>query len=330
MGLASMYEDYFRIGAACAPDRLDQQGVHIAKHYRSITAENCMKPIEIQPAEGLFDFRQADKLVNYAFEHQLEVRGHTLVWHNQTGEWMFKDGNNHVTKETLFARMKTHIATVMARYPLIKSWDVLNEAIADEDNRFLRESMYSRIAGESYIEHAFKCAHEANHNANLFYNDYNESDPKKRDKIVRLLKGLLEKGIPVHGIGMQGHWNLYGPSIEEVQAAIEAYASLGLRIEVTELDLSLFDWNDRRCDLLEPTSEMLELQAKRYDEIFSLFRSYKDVIDSVTFWGAADDYTWLSDFPVKGRKNWPFLFDDRYQPKESYKRVTHFSRLERV
>jgi len=172
--------------------------------------------------------------------------------------------------------------------------------------------------GEDYLEQAFRIAHEIDPGAQLFYNDYNETDPVKRDKIHRLVRSLLEAGAPVHGIGMQGHWNLYGPSIEEIREAIELYASLGVRLHITELDISAFRFEDQRKDLLEPTQEMQDLLTERYEAIFRLFREYRSAIDSVTFWGVADSGTWLDGFPVRGRLNWPLPFDRKLQPKPAF------------
>lgn len=155
----------------------------------------------------------------------------------------------------------------------------------------------------------------------MFYNDYNESHPLKRDKIYKLVKSLLEQGVPIHGVGLQAHWNLYDPSLEDIRAAIEKYASLGLQLQLTELDVSMFRFDDRRMDLKAVPAELLELQADRYEAMFALLREYRDVISSVTFWGAADDYTWLDDFPVRGRKNWPFLFDEGHKPKPAFHRI---------
>lgn len=171
------------------------------------------------------------------------------------------------------------------------------------------------------IAKAFEYAHEADPNALLFYNDYNESQPQKRDKIYTLVKSLLEQGVPIHGIGLQAHWNLFDPALDDVRAAIEKYASLGLQLQLTELDISVFRFDDRRTDLAAPEPGMLERQAERYEAVFRLLREYRGVISAVTFWGAADDYTWLDDFPVRGRKNWPFLFDARHRPKPAYDRV---------
>lgn len=324
--LHEVYRDHFLIGAAVNPNTLATTGELLKTHFNSITAENEMKFEELQPEEGNFTFDVADEMVQFALENGMKVRGHTLVWHNQTPDWMFlnSDGST-VDRETLLERMKKHITTVMERYKgKVYCWDVVNEAVADDGEEILRESRWTEIIGEDFIEHAFRFAHEVDPDALLFYNDYNESDPKKRDKIYTLVKGLLDKEVPIHGIGLQAHWNIVDPSYENIRQALEKYAALGLKIHLTEMDVSVFKHGDKRADLTEPTEEMLSLQAERYEEFFKILRDYANVIDSVTFWGAADDYTWLSDFPVVGRKNWPFVFDEKHQPKDSFWKIVDF------
>ncbi|MDM5327455.1 endo-1,4-beta-xylanase [Neobacillus sp. CF12] len=316
--LSQVYEQYFNIGAAVNLTTIDSQKELLRKHFNSITAENDIKFIEIQPVEGQFTFEKADQLAAFAKENGMKMRGHTFVWHNQTPDWVFEDAN----RETLLQRMKDHITMVMKRYKgTIFCWDVVNEAVTDEGTELYRPTKWLEIIGEDYIEKAFEFAHEADPEALLFYNDYNESNPEKREKIYKLVKSLVDKGVPIHGVGLQAHWNLVNPSLEDIRTAIERYASLGLELHLTELDVSVFNFEDKRTDLTEPTHEMLELQAKRYHQVFQLLRQYQENITSVTFWGAADDYTWLSDFPVRGRKNWPFLFDENHQPKESFWKV---------
>ena len=174
------------------------------------------------------------------------------------------------------------------------------------------------IGGEEFIARAFQYAHEADPDALLFYNDYNESDPVKREKIYTLVKSLLDRDVPIHGVGLQAHWNIESPSLDDIRAAIERYASLGLKLHITELDMSVFMHDDKRTDLKAPTEQMLEKQAERYRQIFDLFKEYKGHITSVTFWGVADNYTWLDNFPVRGRKNWPLVFDLEGKPKQSF------------
>ncbi|MDQ0253218.1 endo-1,4-beta-xylanase [Evansella vedderi] len=318
--LHEAFKQHFLIGAAVNPLTLDTQSELLKHHFNSVTAENEMKFVSVHPAENEYTFDNADRLMSFAKENGMGVRGHTLVWHNQTPNWMFEkaDGST-VDRETLLARMKSHIETVMTRYKgSIYAWDVVNEAVSDKSEELLRPSKWLDIAGEDFISKAFEFAHTADPDALLFYNDYNESVPEKREKIYTLVKSLKDKGVPIHGVGLQAHWNLESPSLDLIRQAIERYASLGLKLHITELDISVFNHDDRRTDLKEPTTEMMERQAERYGQIFKLFKEYSEYITSVTFWGAADDYTWLNNFPVRGRKNWPFPFDAEHKPKQSY------------
>jgi len=302
------------------PRTIEKQKELLARHFNSITAENEMKFVSLHPEEDRYAFDAADRLVSFAKSHGMGIRGHTLVWHNQTSDWVFESkGGGAVDRDTLLARLKSHIDTVMTRYKgEIYAWDVVNEAISDKDGEHLRPSKWLGIAGEDFIAKAFEFAHAADPEALLFYNDYNESVPAKREKIYALVQSLKEKGVPIHGVGLQAHWNLERPTLDHIREAIERYASLDVRLHLTELDVSVFVHDDRRTDLKAPTADMLERQAERYGQLFRLLVEYRQHIDSVTFWGAADDYTWLDGFPVRGRKNWPFVFDTNHQPKQSY------------
>ncbi|GIQ64525.1 beta-xylanase [Paenibacillus cisolokensis] len=318
--LHEAFKDQFLIGAAINPMTIEKQRELLAYHYNSVTAENEMKFESLHPEEGRYTFERADRIAAFAKAHGMGLRGHTLVWHNQTPGWVFegKDGGT-ADRDTLLARMKSHIDTVVTRYKgEIYAWDVVNEAVSDKEGEQLRPSKWLDIAGEDFIAKAFEYAHAADPGALLFYNDYNESVPAKREKIYALVKSLKEKGVPIHGVGLQAHWNLEHPSIDHIREAIERYASLDVRLHVTELDVSVFLHDDRRTDLKEPTAAMLERQAERYGQLFRLLAEYRQHIDSVTFWGAADDFTWLDGFPVRGRKNWPFLFDTNHKPKQSF------------
>ncbi|OMD66815.1 1,4-beta-xylanase [Paenibacillus odorifer] len=318
--LKTIFAEDFKIGAAVNLMTIKSQEHLLAYHFNSITAENEMKFESLHPLEDSYNFKLADQLVAFARKHHMAMRGHTLVWHNQTTDWLFEDKKGGcVSKETLLARLKSHIQTVVGRYKEdIYAWDVVNEVIADEGEELLRQSKWLDIVGPEFIGKAFEFAHEADPKALLFYNDYNESNPLKRDKIYKMVKSLLEQGVPIHGVGLQAHWNLYDPSLDDIRAAIEKYASLGLQLQLTELDVSMFRFDDKRMDLKVAPAELLELQAERYEAMFALLKEYRDVISSVTFWGAADDYTWLDGFPVRGRKNWPFLFDEQHNPKRAY------------
>ena len=324
--LKEVYQRHFSIGAAVNVHTIKSQRDLLAAQFNRITAENEMKFAKVHPEEGVYTFDNADQLAEFAKENGMKMRGHTLGWHNQTPDWVFQDRNGvSADRAVLLNRMKEHIHTVVNRYKeQVYCWDVVNEAVTDEGPDLLRSTKWLDGIGADYVRKAFEYAHEADPRALLFYNDYNESNPEKREKIYALLKSLLKQGAPVHGVGMQAHWNISSPPVEHIRAAIERCASLGLQIHITEMDVSVFEFDDRRTDLLKPTEQMMELQEQRYDEFFKLFREYKDVISNITFWGVADDYTWLNDFPVKGRKNWPFVFDEQHQPKPSFWRIARF------
>jgi len=324
--LYKKYEPYFPIGTCVSPRTLETHKDLLVNHYSSITAENHMKFGPIHPKSDAYDFAATDKMIKFARKYDKVVRGHTLVWHGQNPGWLFKNQDGSlVDRDTLLKRMEEHINTVVGRYRNdIYCWDVVNEAVQDSGPDILRKSLWLDIVGSDFIEKAFEFAHAADPKALLFYNDYNESQPAKRDKIYQLVKSLKDKDIPIHGVGLQAHWNIYGPSIDEIREAIEKYASLDVQMHITELDISVFEFNDRRTDLTEPTAEMMDKQAERYGSIFELFREYSDVITNVTLWGAADDVTWLHDFPVRGRKNWPLLFDMNHNAKQALASVMQF------
>ncbi len=321
--LFDLFQDDFMFGAAVNTRTIVSAHNLLKEHFNSITAENEMKFANVHPQEFTYTFEEADKIAMFARMNGLKLRGHTLVWHNQTPNWVFEnEAGGKVDRQTLLDRMRTHIHTVVQRYGrTVYAWDVVNEAVTDEGDEWLRPSNWLEGIGEDYLVKAFQYAHEADPHALLFYNDYNESDPGKREKIYRLVKWLQERGAPIHGIGLQAHWNLHSPSLDEIRASIERYASLGVQLQITEMDVSVFDHDDHRTDLTEPTADLIRLQAERYGQFFDLFREYRDVITGVTFWGAADDYTWLDYFPVRDRKNWPLLFDGNHRPKPAFHSV---------
>lgn len=314
--LRETFREYFPVGVCVNTETIKTHRHIIKGHFSSITAEDEMKFENLQPEEGRYNFAAADAIVAFARENGLLLRGHTLVWHNQTPEWVFLDKEGRpAPSELVLQRMEEHITTVVSRYKAeIKVWDVVNEAVSDYEGYLRVKSPWYQRTGEEFIGRAFTCAHRVDPEARLFYNDYNAVVPEKREKIVRLLRSLLDRGIPVHGMGMQGHWTIYDPSLSEIEAAIEAYAALGLEVQITELDVSLYDWSDQGNFGVAPP-ELLEKQAERYRQIFDLFRRYRGVITGVTVWGPADDRTWRDNFPVRGRKDWPLLFDMNHRLK---------------
>lgn len=325
--LYNIYKDYFSIGTAVDCNQIELHKDFIVNHFNSLTPENQLKFINTQPQEGIFTLDSMDTFIKFTEDNNLLARGHTLVWSNQTPDWIFEDmKGKKASRSLLLKRMESHIKYIVSKYQnKIFCWDVVNEAIDDNDDIFYRENKWYSIIGDDYVDAAFQFAHEADPNALLFYNDYNDVMPTKRLKIYKLLKGMIERNVPIHGVGLQGHYNLAYPDISEIKKTIEMFAGLGLTIQITEMDMSVFSWENRRNDLKKPTIEMLNKQAERYGKIFEIFRDYKDVISGVTFWGISDKYTWLDDFPVKGRKDWPLLFNENMLPKQAFKAITTFN-----
>jgi endo-1,4-beta-xylanase len=332
-GLKDYYKDYFPIGVAVsAQDIKDPEEVKlILSQFNSLTPENSMKMAPIHPEENRYNWKDADAIVAFAQANGLRVRGHNLCWHEQTPAWLFKDTNgNQVTKEVLLKRLKDHITTVVNRYKdKIYAWDVVNEAIADDSTQFLRNSLWYQICGEDFIIKAFEYAHEADPKAILFYNDYNTERPEKRERVYRLLKQLIDAGVPINAVGIQAHWSIYEPSQQDLITTIKKFSSLGLKVQVTELDISIYPWEKNRrtkqpgeSDAYTP--ELEKKQAAKYAEVFKVFRDYKNVISGVTFWNISDKRTWLDEYPVAGRKNYPLLFDQNLQPKKAYWSVVDF------
>jgi len=333
-GLKDYYKNYFPIGVAVGPQTLNgDEAELLLREFNSITAENAMKMGPIHPEENRYFWRDADSIVNFAQKHGLKVRGHNLLWHEQAPSWMFTDKEGkQVSREVLLQRLKDHITTVVSRYKgKVYAWDVVNEAIDDNSNNFLRNSLWLQIIGEDFIAKAFEYAHAADAEALLFYNDYNTERPEKRDRIYKLLNQLKDANVPVHGVGLQAHWSIYEPAEQELRDAIEKYSSLGLQIHFTELDMSVYPWEKERrakrqgeSDTLTP--ELEQKQIEKYAMVFKVFREYKEHITSVTFWNISDRYSWLDTYPVQGRKNYPLLFDTSLQPKKAYWEVVNFKK----
>jgi len=323
-GLKDFYKDYFTIGVAVAPNNLiGAQAEMIKKNFGSLTPENVMKPGPIHPSENKYFWDDADKIVAFAQANGMKVRGHTLTWHAQTGAWMFKDSlGNQVTKEVALARLKDHITQVVSRYKgKVYAWDVLNEAIVDDNDtsKVFRQSQWYKICGEEFIGKAFQWAHEADPKAVLFYNDYNTEVPVKRDKIYNMLKKLLKAGIPINAVGLQGHWHTDDPSEKNLRDAIDKFSSLGLKIQITELDVTIYT---SRTDTVNIgfTPEREQKQIDFYKMAFKVLREKKNVVTGVTFWNVSDASSWLD----RPRKSYPLLFDVNLKPKKAYWEVVKF------
>ena len=312
----------FLVGAEVNRDVLANKKADeiLKKHFSSVTAGNAMKFIRIQPEENKYDWQEADLIANYARKNKIALRGHTIVWHNQVPDWLFLDGNENVSKNKLFKRLEDHIAKITERYnDAVYAWDVVNEAIDVDkgDKNNFRLSKWYKICGKEVFEFAFKCMRQACPKAKLFYNDYNNESGAKLKASLRYLSSLLDAGIPIDGVGIQGHWYYNFPDGRTLRNALKKYCALGLDIELTEVDISLYKWNEagkkRDFFTVRPEKRILE-QAKRYMEIFKIASDYP-AVKNITMWGIADSHTWLDNFPVEGRKNWPLLFDENFKEK---------------
>lgn len=329
--LKDAFQHDFTIGVAVNSGGINdkEEMEFISKNFNSITMENAMKP------EGLMDgmatensedgmpeikTKELERILSTAQEHGLKLRGHCLVWHNQTPEWFFsKDyepSKGFVDKETMKKRMEAYIKKVLTycqeNYPgVVYAWDVVNEAVGDDNNYRTKSNWYEIYEDESYITDAFTFARKyAAPDVKLFYNDYNEYIPEKRETIMELLKGLHEKGL-VDGMGMQSHWDMGYPSAGMLQEALEEYGTIdGLEIQLTEIDMHNTD----------DSEEGYQKQAERYKEFFETIlrakRTGKANITNVTVWGLTDDVSWLTGF--KGETSYPLLFDENYKQKPCF------------
>lgn len=364
--LFESYKDYFRVGAAVSGLFFDEEGFVkkiermkaffaknkpegipefkipdppegpfidseiLAKHFNLVVAENDTKMGNMYPAPDTFDFSSADKFIQMAKKNGQDIRWHTLVWHNQAPEWIFKDeAGNKVSKEVLEQRLKNYIFTIGNRYGKdICSVDVVNECISDKtfDLRNGSErSQWFDILGPEYIDKAFFWAKEAFPEASLVINDYNlEMIPGKRQGMFNLLKGMKERGVPVDTVGLQMHINIEYPPVSMIEETIELYGSLGLKVIVTEMEISVYDDHkdgkeqfQERCEF---TPELMEKQARRYAEIFECFKkeAQAGILKDVVLWGITDRFTWKNDFPVRGRGDAPLLFDAEGKEKPAF------------
>lgn len=310
--LAEAYSDYFLIGTIYTPNTLvDPERSLVIEQFNCITPENIMKPESMQPSEGYFAFALPDAMLKFAEENNIKVVGHTLVWHQQSGRFLGQTSD----REKAIEQLRNHIMTVVGNYKgRIMSWDVVNEAIKDDTplpadgdwTKCLRETQWLRSIGPDYIEMAFRFAHEADPDAKLYYNDYNMNDETKANVVYAMVKDLKAKGVPIHGIGMQGHYDT-NVSIASVEKSIKKFSELGVEVSITELDISINDASVSKS----LTEEQEVRQAIVYAKLFQLFKQYKDNIVRVTFWGTVDSKSWRRD-------KFPLLFRNDYTPKEAY------------
>ena len=339
--LKDALKDKFLIGVAMNEAQIteaDSSSVAIIKnHFNSITAENCMKSEELQPVEGEFNFKLADQFVKFGEENNMYIIGHTLVWHSQAPKWFFTDATGKdVTREVLIERMKNHIFTVVGRYKgKVKGWDVVNEAF--EDDGSWRNSKFYQIIGEDYIRLAFQFAHEADPDADLYYNDYSMAHEGRRNAVVKMVNNLKSQGVKIDGVGMQGHMDMVFPDLDEFEKSMLAFAETGVKLMITELDVTVlprpgidvgaeisasFEYQQKLNPYAEGLPDSVSIALNnRYNDIFKLFLKHSDILERVTLWGVYDGQSWRNDWPVRGRTDYALLFDRNFQPKPVVKTI---------
>jgi endo-1,4-beta-xylanase len=339
--LKDAFKDSFVVGAAINRAQIyeeDTRGAAIVKaQFNAITPENTLKWEAVHPKPDTYDFEAPDRYVAFGEKYHMYIVGHTLIWHNQTPGWVFQDEKgNPVSRDVLLKRMRDHIQTVVGRYKgRIDSWDVVNEALNEDGT--LRQTPWMKIIGEDYIAKAFQFAHEADPAAQLNYNDYSLENEAKRNGAIALIKKLKEQGVPVSGVGLQGHDSLEWPTVEQEDATITAFGKLGVRVMITELDVDVLPraTQNQGADVtlsveaqakLNPYVDGLpdaiqQLLAKRYADLFAVFVKHRGVVSRVTFWGVTDADSWRNNWPVKGRTDYPLLFDRNGRPKPAFDAV---------
>ena len=343
--LKDAYRNSFYVGAAINADQFggaDARGeAIITSQFNTISPENVLKWERVHPEPDTYSFELADRYVKFGEKNHMFIVGHTLVWHSQVPDWVFQDEKgNLVSREVLLKRLHDHISAVVGRYKgRIQSWDVVNEALNDDGT--LRQSKWLKIIGEDYIAKAFQYAHEADPKAELNYNDYGLENPAKRDGAIALIKKLQAQGIPVAVVGIQGHDALDWPSVELEDAAITAFAKLGVKVAISELDIDVLppvavgtadvSLSIKADPKLNPYANGLpdavqKALAKKYADLFGVYLKHRAVMSRVTFWGVTDGDSWKNDWPVPGRTDYPLLFDRAGQPKLAFDAVIQLAK----
>ena len=333
--------DAFLIGAALNEAQFSGEDVRSATlvktHFNSITSENVLKWEVIHPEPDRYEFSAPDRYVEFGERNHMFIVGHTLVWHNQTPEWVFEGADGkQLTREALLLRMREHIHTVVGRYKgRINGWDVVNEALNEDGT--LRRTPWLTIIGEDYLEKAFAYAREADPTADLYYNDYSLENAPKREGAVALIRKLQASGVKVSGIGTQQHLRMDSPTLEQVDDTLTAFSKLGIKVMVTELDVDVLPaaTEDRGAEIslrvkantaLNPYVDALPASVQRelterYAGLFAVYMKHHKTLDRVTLWGVTDADSWLNNWPVPGRTSYPLLFDRKAQPKPGFRAV---------
>ncbi len=331
--LAKKYADFFPIGAAVGDFQLNFLDQVLAQDFNHLTCENAMKAADIHPTEDAYAWADADRIADFARQHGMKMTGHALLWHQRTPDWMLAGAtaNDAASLEVVKGRLKAHIEAVIARYAdVVDNWDVVNEAISDDPAKQYRDGSedskwFEAFGSQEYIYWAYKYAKDAleakspgSSSGKLYYNEYVATT--KADKILKLLAWLKdEKGIQIDGVGFQSHENMSWPSVTDLQTAIDKFKTAGYKVKISELDITVYSDYSTGSFVASPavqfTPELEAKQAKRFGDLFALYRKNKGQITSVTFWGVSDDQTWLDSTPVAGRNDFPLLYNDQHAPK---------------
>lgn len=348
--LRSATEGKFLMGVALNSGQINErdplEADHIKTYFSSIVAENSMKSEVLQPTENNFNFGEADKLVALGEKNGQKVIGHCLIWHSQLPRWFMVDENRQsVSAEVLKQRMRSHIHAVVGRYKgKIKGYDVVNEAF--EDNGSYRNSRFYQILGKDFIKLAFQYAHEADPDAELYYNDYSMAGVRKCDAVVEMVKELKSAGCRIDAVGLQCHINMDEPSVEEYEVTIKKLAAVGVKVMITEWDISILPnpFNHTGANISDRFQYSNEMDPykngvpkdvqkawnNRVKEMFALFLKYHDIVDRVTVWGLSDKASWKNNFPMRGRTDYPVLFDRDGQPKEVIKDMIKMAKKQKA
>jgi endo-1,4-beta-xylanase len=335
--LKTIFKNDFLVGTALNTEQVREKDAGIAKmipqQFNAITPENAMKASLLRPEWNRYNFEATDQLVVYAAKYNFKVNGHTLIWHSQLPGYVRRLKNADSVRQFF----TSHITTVASRYKgKVFSWDVVNEALNEDGT--LRNTVFLQYLGDDYIVEAFRLAQQSAPDAELYYNDYNIEQPNKRAGALALIKKIQAAGVRIDGVGIQGHWRINKLPLAEIEESIQAFSALGIKVMFTELDLTVLPnpWEDNTADIGRtadgkrpgmdpytkglPDSVQLKL-GKAYEDLFSLFVKHADKISRVTFWGVNDAQSWLNNFPVRGRTNYPLLFDRQNKPKPAFYNV---------
>ncbi|MCG2614298.1 endo-1,4-beta-xylanase [Terrimonas sp. NA20] len=332
--LKETFKDDFLIGTALNAQQIEEKDPAadklVKQQFNAATPENIMKAEIIHPEWNRYDFTLADKLVDYGKKNNIQITAHTLIWHSQLPRFASRIQSVDSFK-TFF---NNHIETVASRYKdKVLSWDVVNEALNEDGT--MRKSIFLDRLGPDFVTEAFRLAAKASPGTELYYNDYNNEQPAKRAGCIAIIKKIQAAGVRIDGVGIQGHWHLGKIPLKFIEESIEQYAALGLKVAITELDVEILPRNFQGADVSSrmantpgmnpypnglPDSIQQQL-AKDYEALFNLFLKHKDKISRVTFWGVDDGQSWLNDWPVRGRTNYPLLFDRKFQPKPAFFKV---------